>query len=191
MEEIWKPIREYDGIYEVSNRGRVRSLPRYVGGRGGSLRPIPGRLRKQTKTKCGYLLTGLCVDGKISQKTTHRLVAIAFLEKPEGKDYVNHIDGDKTNNHVNNLEWCTPSDNAIHAYDNGLRVSNRALRIYDDRPYVFEEVQSAIQEMRAAGMSCGEIAEKYGVKVSTIYNYSPKKKSRSKRICHSSLTQND
>ena len=119
--EIWKPVSGYEGLYEVSNTGKIRSIERMtVVGRRGS-----GRELRQYLTPYGYLEVSLSNKGKVSHKKVHRLVADAFCEKSDGQDEVNHIDGDKQNNYASNLEWCTRRENTIHAYRNGLQTTTR------------------------------------------------------------------
>lgn len=110
MTEAWKPVQMYDGLYEVSSRGLVRSLPRQRRWRRGvevKERIIPGRVLKEMKDKKGYLCVTL-YDGQGRRKTmkVHRIVAEAFIPNPSGLPQINHRDEDKTNNHVSNLEWC-------------------------------------------------------------------------------------
>lgn len=121
-DEIWKPVLGFEGSYEVSNIGGVRSLPRKVNGRWGNLRNTPGKALKLDTTKNGYRRTQLCAEGKAQAVYVHRLVAEAFLLNDLNKPCVNHIDLDKSNNTVENLEWCTYSENTKHAFDNGRIV---------------------------------------------------------------------
>lgn len=116
MEE-WKDIPFRKGMYQVSNLGRVRSLDREVYRNGPHGRKIflkrKGQILKQLKTPYGYLVVNL---GKgYLQKRVHRLVAICFIPNPENKSTVNHKDGNKENNCVENLEWCTVKENNLHA----------------------------------------------------------------------------
>lgn len=108
MKEEWKPIKGYEGLYEVSNMGRVKSLHR-----------SQGIILKQG-TFHGYMKVGLHKNGTRSTKKVHRLVATAFIRNPNNYEFVNHKDGNKKNNTVDNLEWCTRSYNMRHAYHNGL-----------------------------------------------------------------------
>lgn len=123
--EIWRDIPGYEGLYQVSNLGRVRSLDRYVFTiKGCGKRFVSGEIKKPTQRKSGYLKTGLYKEGKSKTREVQRLVAEAFIDNPLGKTQVNHIDGDKTNNCVSNLEWVTPQENTIHSFT----VLKRGLR---------------------------------------------------------------
>ena len=106
-EEIWRPIEGYEGLYEVSNLGRVRSLDRYVKGKGKSYRLHKGKVLSSAKDTIGYLFVILHCNGKCKTIRVHRLVAEAFIPAVEGLSEVNHKDEDKTNNRVENLEWCS------------------------------------------------------------------------------------
>ncbi len=114
--EEWKDVVGYEGSYEVSNLGNVRSKNREFINKKGAIRKIKGRLLKQMGKMNWYKSVNL------SRKTfrVHRLVAQAFLPNYDNKPFVNHIDGDKTNNTVNNLEWCTPKENSEHSVLMGL-----------------------------------------------------------------------
>lgn len=127
--EIWRDINGYIGFYQVSSFGNVRSLDRYitktnVHGCEYSIL-IKSKILKQKKAKNGYLSVML-YDKNHNRKTilVHRLVASAFISNDMDCPQINHIDGDKTNNNVENLEWCTASYNSKHAFQNGLASSN-------------------------------------------------------------------
>lgn len=106
MHEIWKPVREYDGLYEVSNFGSIRSLPRKAGNF-----KIKGRILKQFKTRQGYYAVNLSKEGISKTFAVHRLVAVAFVPNPKHKATVNHINEDKLDNRAENLEWLTLREN--------------------------------------------------------------------------------
>lgn len=108
--EIWKNIEGYEGYYQVSNLGRVKSLPR---GKQWPYRQTHNNIRKQ-HIKNGYLQVNLSKDNKVKWVGVHRLVAMAFIPNPNNHPQVNHIDECKTNNVVTNLEWCTQSQNQMH-----------------------------------------------------------------------------
>ena len=100
--EIWKDIKGYEGFYQVSNYGRVKSLERLDS----CGRKVHGRILKQGKDTQGYLVIGLCKEGARKSKRIHRLVAEMFIENPKEYLEVNHKDENKENNHIDNLEWC-------------------------------------------------------------------------------------
>ena len=119
MSEQWKSIEGYEGLYEVSNLGRVKALARTH--RHGHRHPE--RIMSQSVSR-GYPKVELsAADGSRRSIPVHRLVCAAFYDNPEDKRCVNHIDGDKANNHVSNLEWATHSENEKHAYRIGLKAS--------------------------------------------------------------------
>lgn len=126
-EEIWKDIPEYVGYYQVSDKGRVRSLPRYRVGNAGSLTLVKGGILKPTLDAYGYFKQGLTKNNKVKTYTIHRLVASAFIKNsnPEKQNQINHKDGNKTNNDVENLEWCTALHNIKEALRLGLKGGGR------------------------------------------------------------------
>lgn len=109
--ECWRWIPGYEGWYQVSTRGRVRSVDRWVTYPDGSKRFIKGRILKPELNKKGYLYVYLCRDGKRCNFRVHRLVAETWISNPENKPQVNHLDEQKTNNDVFNLEWVTAKEN--------------------------------------------------------------------------------
>lgn len=116
--EQWKPIPGYDGRYEVSTMGRVRS---FANGRWGN-RENP-HILKPKKNGAGY--HSVCLhkqEGKREYRMIHRLVALAFIPNENAKPEVNHKDGDKANNKVSNLEWATGSENVEHSFSTGLHI---------------------------------------------------------------------
>lgn len=122
--EIWKPISGYEGLYEVSSYGRVRSVSRIVKCRGIGMRKLKGKMRPAQKRGNGYLFVSLCKNRKHKMHSIHRLVAEAFIPNPDNLPYVNHKDETKTNNNVDNLEWCTASYNATYGTSK-LRASDK------------------------------------------------------------------
>jgi hypothetical protein len=110
-QEQWKPIPMTGGKYEVSNHGRARTNNQRPG------------LLTLTKQKSGYRYVMVTqTNGKPKNWRVHRLVAMLFIPNPSGLTEVNHIDGNKDNNHVSNLEWCTRSHNVKHSFDTGLKT---------------------------------------------------------------------
>ena len=123
MQEIWKDIKDFEGFYQVSNLGNVRSLDRIVRCNTGYAN-IKGKLLKPILHKKGYYKVDLSKEGKSKRYFIHRLVALTFLENKENKEQINHIDGNKKNNCINNLEFCTNYENYIHAKTTGLIDKN-------------------------------------------------------------------
>lgn len=117
MKEHWKEIKGNREIYEVSNLGNVRTKDR-EGARG---RKIKGHVLTQHDNSNGYPRCGMNIDGKPKSYLVHRLVAKLFIPNPDNKPDVNHKNGDKHDNSVKNLEWCTKSENEKHAWKNGLK----------------------------------------------------------------------
>ena len=138
--EVWKPVRLYEGKYEVSNLGKVRSLPRQKRNHD-CYQAVPEKIPKQSQNQWGYMVVYLSSDGKTRQKFVHRLVAEAFLNRA-GNDQVNHLDGIKTNNCVDNLEWCNGSDNMKHAFAHGLHSGARKVRLVEEN-LVFNSLADA------------------------------------------------
>jgi hypothetical protein len=164
MSEQWSPIEGYECLYEVSSFGRVRSLDRAVGHRYG-LAIMRGRVLSSCTNKAGYVYVSLSKNCSGKSFTVHRLVAKAFLLKSE-KIEVNHKDLNKSNNHVDNLEWASRSENHLHAMNNGKFDVN--INPSFGRKLDHEKVRS-IRELRSSGVAVQEIADRYMVDRSTIY----------------------
>lgn len=118
MEE-WKDIEGYEGLYQVSSLGRIKSLNHYASN-GVTTVLYKGKVLSQT-THNGYMIAHLSKNNVIKTVSVHRLVAEAFVKNPLNKSHVNHKDGNKSNNIASNLEWCTPRENLVHALETGLR----------------------------------------------------------------------
>lgn len=115
MSETWRPIKGFYGFYEVSNRGAVRSLDRVVDHSNGRARRVFGRTLRQSLNAAGYPVVTLCDDPRHITIRVHRLVAAAFLANPQNLPMVNHLDSNRQNNAVENLEWCDALHNMRHA----------------------------------------------------------------------------
>ena len=167
MEEVWKDIVGYEGLYEISSIGRVKSVDR-ISPQGHHL---PERIRKPYIDKDGYPKVNLCKEGKVIHYPVHRLVAIAFVPNPENKPQVNHIDGNKANNCVANLEWNTDSENMLHAFRTGLKKPNHISFYGECNPHckvLDEDIPKLIEDFNF-GMSRAELTAKYGIGKTQMY----------------------
>ena len=169
-EEVWKPCPDFEEHYEVSNLGRVRSRSVFIPHDGSWNKDMNGYIKKvkihnQQVNRYGYLQTKLCKYGKCRQLTIHRLVAKAFIENPENKSQVNHIDGNKKNNRVDNLEWTTRSENVKHAYDTGLMSSKHMTG--SNHP-LSKLTEDDVREIRTSEKKLKDLAKQFGVSYATI-----------------------
>lgn len=152
--EIWKPIPDYERLYMASNLGRIKSLPR-----NGTIKY--DRILVQGITKNGRYKVGLNKNDKRTWHNVHRLIAKAFIPRIEGKGCINHIDGNPLNNKVENLEWCTHSENTYHAFRIGLK-SNHGEKHSQNK--LTNEKVLRIRKMHAEGKAnTVELAKLFGV----------------------------
>jgi len=143
--ELWKPAPNYEGLYEVSSLGRVRNKNGII---------------KKTGLKNTYPAAGFFKDGKTKFLYIHRMVAIAFIDNPENKREVNHINGIRTDNRLENLEWVTPKENQVHSWVNFNRVSgNKFIR---NHPSVSRKIKC--ETLDIIFPSIREAQEQLGVK---------------------------
>lgn len=166
MEEVWRPIRDFEASHEVSNFGRVRTIPRsYIGvGYWGTrcIRTIRYRVISQRTNANGYAVVSYSADKRKAHRLVHRVVAEAFHgPRPSSCHEVNHIDGDKLNNRADNLEWVTPSENSQHAYDTGLRRPNEGSQVWTAK--LSDRKVSEIRTLLREGRSFRSLAKRYGV----------------------------
>lgn len=166
--EIWKTIEGYEGIYEVSSIGRIGSLAR-IDASGHNRK---SKIRKTTISNCGYHLVLLSNGENRKNCAVHRIVANAFIPIDDNKLLdVNHIDGNKLNNRVENLEWLTRGENIRHAYELGLSKFVYAKGEKNHKAKLSDSQVREIKLLILAGESNQEIAKKYNVKhynISTI-----------------------
>jgi len=152
-----KDVKGYEGYYKVDSFGNVYSLPR-----NGTIKKV--RLLKNHITNSGYLQTALQKNGDYKQRSVHRIVAIAFIENESNKKFVNHINGIKTDNRVENLEWVTRSENEKHAYKTGLKNAK-----YDNAPYrKISKIQSEEIRELCKTMKQKDISKIYGITQSNV-----------------------
>ena len=173
-EEVWKDVIGHEGLYQVSNFGNVRSLDRLVNKSNKTSYIRKGKLCKQSKSNLGYMTVCFTVSDVKTNKYVHRLVAEAFILNTENKPQVNHIDCNKKNNHVSNLEWCTNSENHIHATKNGLNKLHLHRVAYSGE----ENGRSLLTKEQVL-----EIKQKY-----IPYKYSAKKLSKEYNVSESCIT---
>lgn len=159
--EVWKEVKDYEGIYEVSSYGRVKSLPRECHKVGGK-RIVPEKVLTITKVR-DYCYVKLSGSHKKSNCTVHRLVAIAFVTNLENKKCVNHINGIKDDNRHENLEWTSQKENIIHAWETGLSSANFG---ESNGSSILDE--SKVLDIRSSDLPNNELAEKYEVSIECI-----------------------
>jgi hypothetical protein len=159
MEETWKPIVGFEGLYEISSFGRVKSLIKR-----GSYRELIKRTGRDIST--GYHTVQLTKGNKPRDYRIHRLVALAHLENPNNYPVVNHLDGNKSNNRLDNLEWTTYSKNTLHSYSLGLQRINRGDNNYITK--IKDGDVCVIRSLISQGKTNKEIAILFGVNPSQI-----------------------
>lgn len=118
--ETWKDIKGFEGHYQISSFGRVKSVSRWRDTHKNSGYITKEKIMKQKRGLTGYYSVGICLNAVQTFKTIHRLVAEHFVTNADDKPTVNHIDGDKANNKVSNLEWSTHSEQMVHAFKHDL-----------------------------------------------------------------------
>ena len=134
--EIWKDIKGYEGAYQVSNFGNIKST-RF------------NRILRKQLNHPGYYYVMPSTNGIRKSFLVHRLVLLTFGNKPKGVVEVNHIDGVKTNNHLENLEWCTSSENSLHSYRTGLQAT-KLNQFQVQRIRLMKEVTPALKQNEMA-----------------------------------------
>jgi hypothetical protein len=161
-QEVWKDVINYEGLYQVSNLGRVKSVSRYIKHWRGGFLKSKEIIKKPFKSKSGYLIIELSKNSSKDKFLIHRLVAEAFIPNTDNKPQVNHINGIKTDNRVENLEWNTRSENIKHADSKGLRnlkgVNNANAKLSEKE----------VIEIRQSENSIDALAVKYNVGTTCI-----------------------
>lgn len=172
-EEIWTAIVGFEGIYQVSNFGRVRSLSRRIKTHGASYRYTKEKLMKIHHFDTGYCYVVLSKDGRSKNVLLHRLVAMHFIPNLENKPEVNHRDGDKDNNFDWNLEWVTPSENIRHSYRIGLEKPSSHQHMMNMNNLALPKVKKAVKCVETGqvfeSMKCA--AESLGLWKGAVYEY--------------------
>ena len=176
MEEIWKDIPGYEGYYQVSNQGNFRSLPRIIAYKKYGTRLYPGKSLLKDRAYDGYDRIVLSKEGKKTLFPAHRLVALTFIPNPENKPFINHINGCKHDNRVENLEWCTASENMRHADRTGLRdmsksnPSNSKKVLCIETGIVYLSIEKALKSVNRGRTSHSNIIDKIRKQV-LVYGY--------------------
>lgn len=173
MEE-WRDIKGYEGVYQVSNLGNVKSLDRVMHTKNNGIRKVKGKVLKPHVETLGYLSVALAMNGTRVFARIHRLVAEAFISNEQKKSEVNHKDGNKSNNTVSNLEYATHSENMQHAVRSGLKKRAYPVEMIDRTTgevlRTFQSIHSASQYLGKSSMnniwSCatGKTKHAYGYK---------------------------
>ncbi len=165
--ELWEDIESYQGLYLVSNLGNVKSLNRKTLNKKGVMMSFKGRVLSKCNDKDGYKMVGLTKNKHTKTKRIHRLVADAFIPNPDNLPQVNHINGIKDDNRVENLEWCTASYNQKHSVD---VLKRKILKGQEVGGSLLTEI--LIEEMiieKNKGKTYNELEEIFGIKRATIH----------------------
>jgi hypothetical protein len=166
MKETWRDIVNYEGIYKISNKGNVKSLARFRrNGINGKYKQKE-RILKPGQYSNDYYFVYLCDNSKKKSCSIHRLIALAFIPNPLNKPHINHINGIRTDNKIENLEWCTRSENQLHAIKIGTKND------YGSKSNFSKLRESDVLEIRRLKKmllkSNKELAKNYKVTVSNI-----------------------
>lgn len=168
--EIWKPIPQTNGLYLISNKGRLKSVERVTKAPKGATRIHKEIIRKLVLNSNGYYSINILIDQKLQTFRVHRLMAEAFIPNPENKEQVNHINGIKDDNRLENLEWSTRSENALHSYRViGNKVTPLRGEMNGNAKLTAEDVLE-IRRVHSITKNATEIARRYGVHHSLISN---------------------
>lgn len=160
MEEIWKDIEGYEGCYQISTMGRIKSIDRYVPRKNGKLQHVYGRIMIPFDNGRGYKQVYLSKNGISKVHYVHRLVAVHFIENPNNFLEINHKDEDKANNCVDNLEWCTHKYNVNYGTASIRTAIKQSKKVYqyDMEGNLLEIFPSCISVQRKLGYKQGTIS---------------------------------
>lgn len=133
LEELWKPVKEFEGIYEVTSKGRFRNIRIKLKGEINYIKSFPNT--------SGRLIIHLCINSKKKSFQVHRLIAESFVPNPNNLPQINHIDGNYLNNAIENLEWCTSKENVRHVFKNNLKTGYFGIGISKMTPELILEIK--------------------------------------------------
>lgn len=174
MEEIWRDIPGYEGIFMASTHGNVKRYARSwrSGRKGCRYKELPEGVVKQRLSATGYMLCNLSKDGVKLTKKVHQLVGVTFIDNPDNKKFINHIDGNKTNNNVENLEWVTAKENTRHAHD-VLHIKERETFKLEDRINIYNKFIN--------GCTVSELCDEYNTNYMYMYNLTVLRKRKNRK----------
>ena len=167
MEEIWKDVVGYEGNYKISNLGRLMACDKVFTHRGFIMHKN-AKILSTRIGRGGYEYTVFSVEKKRKTVKIHRLVADAFIPNIDNKPAVNHINGIKSDNRAENLEWATSKENTLHAIANGLKIGVRGEKSHLSK--ISKDIVSKIREMYSiGGISQSKVAKLHGISQSQVY----------------------
>lgn len=166
-EEIWKDINGYEGLYKISNFGRVKSLARWTNSLFGKPRYLTEKIMTIQIVGGGYHSVRLCKNGTKTNFKIHRLVATHFISNPNNLPQVNHLSGIKKDNSIENLEWCNALHNMRHAWKMGL-INNQGENCTNSK--LTDQNILDIRQQYNKGLSYRQLSKKFSVSLNCIYN---------------------
>lgn len=165
MKEIWKDINNYEGLYQVSNLGNIKSLDKIIKQKNKvnqyQKHLYKGKVLKKQIQKNGYEVVNLYKEQQMSKKLVHRLVANAFISNESNMKYINHKDNNRKNNNVNNLEWCTQKENINYAYKKGNKIPPNMKKIFqlNNEERILNIFNSITEAERKTGIKASNISK--------------------------------